>query len=192
MARVTLRPGSLGPDVMALQKLLLVIPADGVFGPGTLTAVRDLQKARGLVPDGIVGERTWRALGESWAAPATGLAPAVVAALRDANAAWPARSKVSDGTWGDASHQARHSDHNTGDAVDITHDPKHGPDGEKLAAAAAGDPRISYVISNRKIFNPSFGAVWRPYTGSNPHTHHVHISVLKDRRDDDSPWPWAP
>lgn len=35
---------------------------DGDFGPATLVAVQDLQKAAGLTQDGIVGEKTWPAL----------------------------------------------------------------------------------------------------------------------------------
>ena len=44
------------------------------------------------------------------------------------------------------------------------------------------DPRIKYIISNRRIANfqpldgqPAFA--WRTYTGSNPHEKHFHISV---------------
>jgi peptidoglycan hydrolase-like protein with peptidoglycan-binding domain len=35
---------------------------DGIFGPGTEVRVRRLQSASGLVPDGIVGPRTWAAI----------------------------------------------------------------------------------------------------------------------------------
>ena len=37
--------------------------ADGIFGPNTEEAVKELQKAKGLAADGIVGPRTWAALG---------------------------------------------------------------------------------------------------------------------------------
>ncbi|EPY2286906.1 GH25 family lysozyme [Clostridium sporogenes] len=36
--------------------------ADGVFGDGTVTAIKALQKDCNLVPDGIVGRETWKAL----------------------------------------------------------------------------------------------------------------------------------
>jgi hypothetical protein len=37
---------------------------------------------------------------------------------------------------------------------------------------------VMYVIWNGQIWtNSSAGAAWRPYTGSNPHTDHVHVSL---------------
>lgn len=110
----------------------------------------------------------------------------------------PNRSKISDGTIGDAAHSARTSDHNP-DAqgrvcgMDLTHDPAHGIDSEVLANAllASRDPRVKYVISNRKIASGAAGPqpwVWRPYPGKNPHNHHVHISVTQAGADDKSPW----
>ena len=38
------------------------VSADGKFGPRTKAAVRTFQRDHGLVPDGIVGPNTWRAL----------------------------------------------------------------------------------------------------------------------------------
>lgn len=52
--------------VFILQDLLREagynIPVDGDFGPKTDEAVRDFQLKNGLVVDGIVGDKTWRAL----------------------------------------------------------------------------------------------------------------------------------
>lgn len=109
--------------------------------------------------------------------------------LRDQlNAAHPNRSKASDGTIGDAAHAASVSDHNPDAAgvvraLDVTHDPKHGLDAGELAEQLrrSRDPRIKYVISERRIFAGFQGPqpwVWRPYTGSDPHTSHVHVSVI--------------
>lgn len=117
------------------------------------------------------------------------------------NTRWPARSKASDGTIGDARHAASVSDHNPDKggvvrALDITHDLSKGPDAGALAETLrrSQDPRIKYLISNRRIASsyPAHGKAaweWRPYTGSNPHEKHVHISVVADDPGDDvSPW----
>lgn len=121
------------------------------------------------------------------------------------NAAFPNRSKESDGSIGDLRHQhEKTSDHNPWvmdrgmgvvTARDYTHDPAHGLDSEKLAEAlrAAQDERIKYVISNRKIFAGSEGPKpwqWRPYTGVNPHNHHVHVSVKSNLKISDDTRPW--
>ena len=59
--------GSFGPEVERLQRALVAggcpLPVDADFGPATLLAVRQAQGAAGLVTDGIVGARTWAALG---------------------------------------------------------------------------------------------------------------------------------
>lgn len=59
--RATLRRGSDGPLVHALQTAL-GIQADGMFGAITEAAVRAFQRQHQLVPDGIVGPRTWALL----------------------------------------------------------------------------------------------------------------------------------
>jgi len=37
---------------------------DGKMGPRTRQAIKDFQKSKGLVPDGIVGQKTWASLGK--------------------------------------------------------------------------------------------------------------------------------
>jgi N-acetyl-anhydromuramyl-L-alanine amidase AmpD len=59
--RPTLRRGSSGDAVAGLQARL-GLPADGIFGPRTEAGVRSFQRQHGLVPDGIVGPLSWRAL----------------------------------------------------------------------------------------------------------------------------------
>lgn len=122
-----------------------------------------------------------------------------LAVLREQiNSAYPQRSKASDGSIGDEAHSSRVSDHNPNHAgvvcaVDITNDPKHGIDSHKLAEAlrASRDPRIKYIISRRQICSALVAPwVWRPYSGSNPHDKHVHVSVRDAAHlyDDASPW----
>jgi len=124
------------------------------------------------------------------------LAESLVELRNQINARWKNRDKSSDGTIGDTSHQARKSDHNPDEdgvvlAMDITHDPAHGLDCAELAEnlIASRDPRISYIIWNKKISNPDVQDwKWRPYNGSNPHDKHMHISVKKKGADDDAAW----
>ena len=57
-----LKLGSKGKEVEDLQKYLK-IKVDGDFGSKTETAVKKWQKENGLKDDGIVGEKTWNAMG---------------------------------------------------------------------------------------------------------------------------------
>jgi hypothetical protein len=98
------------------------------------------------------------------------------------NALAPHRSTVSDGSIGDAAHSARYSDHNPTAAGqvcarDFTHDPAGGLDCGSLAdrLVRSGDNRIKYIIWNRRIWEPGVG--WKAYSGVNPHTKHLHLSV---------------
>lgn len=105
--------------------------------------------------------------------------------LRDqVNAAYPNRNKASDGTIGDASHQAVASDHNPNAegvvcALDLTHDPANGFDAHATADRLIVNrhPNVKYIISNRRIAGSHNGWVWQPYYGSNPHSSHIHVSV---------------
>jgi len=56
--RRTLRRGDSGNDVAELQTKL-GIAANGTFDAGTEAALRQFQRDHGLVPDGIVGPRSW-------------------------------------------------------------------------------------------------------------------------------------
>jgi hypothetical protein len=120
-------------------------------------------------------------------------APACVAALAEATRRWPGRSRAADGILPSAAHTIANptSDHERGLAFDLTHDPAHGVDCNVLAEQVMADRRVRYVIWNRRIWNPSVSARWRDYTGSNPHTSHMHVSILAACREDRSAW-WTP
>lgn len=51
-----------GEDVKRLQGALHLLP-DGIFGRLTEEAVMEFQRSHGLVTDGVVGAKTWAALG---------------------------------------------------------------------------------------------------------------------------------
>lgn len=128
--------------------------------------------------------------------------------LDEVNARWPNRSKASDGLLGDASHQTRDSDHNpwvkdgtTGvvTAVDITDDAAPGvPEIADLIVQTLvqrRDARVKYLIHEgtmwRSYDKPGIPA-WEPapYTGTNGHFAHAHVSVWdeKDLYDFTAPW----
>lgn len=128
------------------------------------------------------------------------LAPALVALVDEVDSAYPGRDTSADGSIGDQAHATRESDHNPGSggyvhAVDVTHDPDAGFSGLRFVThlVAVRDPRVKYLIHD--------GYVWRsyasnghpawsrqPYTGTSPHRHHVHVSILDGHEDDRSSW----
>lgn len=144
----------------------------------------------------MVSQMTWR------------VAKSLDTLLAQINALAPNRDKSSDGSIGDLRHQHESSsDHNPHiiddngigvvTARDFTNDIAHGINSEEIAEAlrTAQDARIKYIISNKKIASsyPTGGQpawAWRPYTGVNPHNHHVHVSVLGDKFHYDSVAPW--
>lgn len=120
------------------------------------------------------------------------------------NIRFPKRDTKSDGWIGDPAHAARKSDHNP-DRNGIVHaidldadfgDPKKDLAqvlAEQLAAHAKGGSksgkRVSYIIYNRQKWSAK--SAWKPrkYTGSNPHTGHVHVSVTTASDSNGSAWP---
>lgn len=130
--------------------------------------------------------------------------------LAEVNASAPKRSKRSDGWIGDAAHASRDSDHNPWvrdargvgvvRARDFTHDPKGGLDAGALAEHLAGmlgkHPALgkgAYVIWSKRIISTSrLAEGWRAYTGSNPHTAHVHLSVGTTGYDVTEGYSWPP
>lgn len=129
------------------------------------------------------------------------LARALVRMREQVDERAPRRNRRSDGTVGDNRHASRTSDHNPRRfgvqsivlAIDFTHSPKDRIDTWALAEGLreVRDPRVSYVISNSRIFSSiNMPWKWRRYTGSNKHISHIHISARSERRywDDVSDW----
>lgn len=129
--------------------------------------------------------------------------------LGEINARAPTRNRASDGGIGDAAHAKRRSDHNPCHchrvvcARDFTHDPAGGFDSYAFAEwlrgrVLHGEDRVKYCISNGRIFSGRGqqhpAGLWRPFTGKNKHTTHVHVSVRHppNHFDDETPWGWFP
>lgn len=115
------------------------------------------------------------------------------------NAAFPNRDKASDGTIGDAAHQAEISGHNPDDAAGATAEWNGDPDStpevrawdmdsdlgqgvtaQQLVDHLRGLPGLSsvirYMIYNRKMYHERDGFAPTVYTGASAHTEHVHFS----------------
>ena len=119
--------------------------------------------------------------------------PAAIAVLRQATAIAPLRMKASDGLLPSNAHlkQSPTSDHNTGLAVDLTHDPKNGIDCVDIFEKLKEDKRVKYLIFKGQIWSKEKSKLGnRRYTGSNPHNKHLHISIESTMGADTSPWFW--
>lgn len=142
---------------------------------------------------------------------ATRTADSLLTLRAEVDARWPGRSKASDGFLASSSHtQANpNSDHEpwvkdgaTGvvTAGDFTDDAVGGTpeiaDVILRTLVERRDPRVKYIIHEGKIWRsydkPGIPA-WTPgpYTGSNQHFQHVHVSVLPEKRLYDSMVPWG-
>lgn len=136
-------------------------------------------------------------------------AKALLALVGEVNTRFPNRSKASDGMLGDAAHATRDSDHNPWvqdgsvgvvTAVDITDGSAPGvPEIADLIVStlvSRRDQRVKYIIHEGTIWRsydkPGIPA-WTPapYTGSNGHFQHVHVSVLPEKVHYDSTAPWG-
>lgn len=118
-------------------------------------------------------------------------APAARAVLKQATSLFPKRNKASDGLLPSKAHikQSPASDHNSGFAVDLTHDPENGIDCKDIYHKLQQDKRVKYLIFKGKIWSAQNGEL--VYKGINQHNKHLHISIKVTCGDDTSPWfPW--
>ena len=130
-------------------------------------------------------------------------AKALMQLRAEIDARWPSRDRRTDGIIGDDAHcgEGRTSDHCPNAAgvvrgLDIDSD---GIPAGWLAEhfrkrGAAGDARLAdggYVIFNRRIASWSRGWTWRVYTGSHPHTDHIHFSFTRTASGYDASGGWG-
>lgn len=115
------------------------------------------------------------------------LAPSLAGLRAELDARWPGRSRVSDGSVGDARHQASDNGHNpvghpngpgngtpgAVHALDIT---AAGIDVDAVLRAVIGDHRVHYVIHDGRIWSTTTGWAARVHSGD-PHYSHIHISL---------------
>ena len=165
-----------------------------------------------LVADGLMGQKTYTACAayqkeqaSNPTLPITGkpeprLARSLVVFRDQINLLYPHRDKKSDGWIGDTKHKSQISDHNSWikdvdgtevvSAFDLTHDMKHGVNCALIAERIKDDPRVKYVIWDKRIYNAGVALVWRTYTGANAHNLHMHVSVksLKKYYDGEALW----
>lgn len=124
---------------------------------------------------------------------------------------FPNRDRRTDGAYGDPAHQTSRSGHNPDDtpgslpesedddnepevrAIDVDADLNE-PGAtmwdvvQAILATPADRDRLLYIIHQRRIWSKSQGWRERSYTGSNPHTSHVHLSGDPAYDEDIRPW----
>lgn len=113
---------------------------------------------------------------------------------REIDGRWPDRPTTSDGWLGDDAHSLRVSDHNPDasgivHAVDVT---CYGHRADRLVAAAIRHPSTHYVIHKGQIWTSERDMVPHAYAGPDPHTSHVHVSILHSDRAERSRVVWLP
>ena len=130
-------------------------------------------------------------------------------AFRDQmDAAFPDRDRHSDGTIGDAAHQAEKSGHNPDRTANAEY--QDGDSKDEVRAidvdSDTGDPDVSledivqhllrlaragrltmirYMIFNRRIWSAGGGWQQQPYTGPSPHSEHLHMSGAYNQASDE-------
>lgn len=140
-------------------------------------------------------------------------APSLQTLLNEINQRWPARTKLSDGDIGNARHQKLTSDHNPDwdapgedagvvrarDFTVVDVDTKKVQiDAAEVLRHVIGDHRVNYVIWDRRIYRRKKNWKSEPYwlvnpAGylANPHTHHIHVSLLHTHEADFDTSAWG-
>jgi hypothetical protein len=105
------------------------------------------------------------------------------------NDKWPSRDHRTDGWYADPKERISKG-HNPGHrglshAIDVDDD---GIDESWIIShIAKNDKVLWYIIWNRKLYSNTYNWVPRTYTGSNPHTDHMHIEIYQTTYAED----WA-
>lgn len=73
-------------------------------------------------------------------------------------------------------------------ARDFPHAPALGLDGHVVTEALrmSRDPRVGYIICDRRITGPNHGWLWEHYSGDDPHDTHFHVSTVHTGLADDT------
>ena len=122
------------------------------------------------------------------------LAPCLRNLFNEVDANWINRSHRLDGWIGDAAHQQRQSDHNPDSrgivhAIDID---KNWIDTNFVVEQCISENRpTEYVVWNRTIWSRTRDYKPRPYTGDNPHTDHIHVSIRYGTYWESADWHWG-
>jgi hypothetical protein len=141
------------------------------------------------------------------------LIPCLKALFAELDRIAPGRDKASDGSIGDAAHQAEVSDHNADEvgsvpihdadkanevhAIDVDNDLRQADLTMETVVQfllgrcrSGAEKRLRYVIYNRRIWSASTGWVQKWYSGASPHTEHAHFSASYEsaREADTSSW----
>ena len=126
--------------------------------------------------------------------PTPYLAASLVRLRNEVNFRWPHRDKSSDGWIGDPAHMLRTSDHNPDEkgcvhALDVD---STSVNVDLIRKQAVKHPATAYVISNKVIYSRTNGFVPKPYTGVDPHTSHIHVSISHTAAAEAETHRWLP